>query len=236
MPVVRYNRLTRWFHTGTYLLTLALLYTGWWLYSGHEGEPSVLADLFGQPDTDLHRNTGYVFLGLAGVGLVVGIRAAWTFVRETLRADRGDGRWLLSWPRGALTGRFASHRGHFDPGQRLANVAFVATFAVLVVTGVALTRLHGGDTFATMLRLHRAATWVLLALVVGHVLLALGLLPGYRGVWRGMHFGGRVPQATVRRLWPTRAGPDPAANGNGAGDGDGDDSDDDVVSGPAARA
>ena len=99
------------------------------------------------------------------------------------------GRW------GALTGRFSPHRGHFDPGQRLANLAFVATLGTLIVSGVAMTTLSGGPTFATMVRIHRGATYVLTALVVGHVLLVSGLLPGYRGAWRAHAAGSR---------WPTR--------------------------------
>ena len=55
-----------------------------------------------------------------------------------------------------MTGRFARHEGHFDPGQRLANVAFVGALATVVVSGVALTTLSGGSTFATMVRVHRA--------------------------------------------------------------------------------
>jgi hypothetical protein len=49
---------------------------------------------------------------------------------------------------------------------------------------------------------HRGSTYVLTGLVVGHLLVTLGLLPGYRGVWRAMHWRGRVPEATARRLWP----------------------------------
>jgi len=198
----RYNRPARWFHSSTYLVVGVLLGTGWWLLRGGEGEPSPLAELLEQPDTDLHRAAGWALASLGAIGLTLGIRAAWTFGRETLRVDRGDGRWFLHWPRGALTGRFAPHRGHFDPGQRLANILFVGTLGTLVVSGLLLTTLHGGSTFALMVKVHRYATYVLTPLVIGHVLIALGLLPGYRGVWRAMHWGGRVPLATARRLWP----------------------------------
>jgi formate dehydrogenase subunit gamma len=53
-----------------------------------------------------------------------------------------------------------------------------------------------------MVRVHRGSTYVLTGLVVGHLLVTLGILPGYRGVWRAMHWRGRVAEATVRRLWP----------------------------------
>lgn len=203
--VVRNTRPTRWFHAATFVVTSVLLATGWWLRSGNEGRPSALAEVLDTPDTEVHRSAGWVLVGLAAAGVTLGVRAAWTFARETLRVDRGDGRWFLRWPVGALTGRFRPHRGHFDPGQRLANLAFVATLGTLVVTGVAMTTLSGGPTFATMVRVHRAATYVLTALVVGHVLLVSGLLPGYRGAWRAM-VGGRVRRATARRLWPGEAG------------------------------
>jgi cytochrome b subunit of formate dehydrogenase len=183
-------------------VTAVLLVTGWWLTTGHEGRPSVLARLTDTADTDLHRKAGYVLIGLAIAGFTLGIRAAITFARETARVDRGDGRWWLRWPRGALTGRFARHEGHFDPGQRVANVVFVLAFLAVIVSGVAMINLSGGPVFVWMFRVHRYATYVLTALVVGHVLIAVGILPGYRGAWRSMHLGGRVPRATARRLWP----------------------------------
>ncbi len=201
-PVVRNNRATRWFHAATFVSTAVLLLTGWWLRTGREGRPSVLADVLSAPDTEIHRTTGWVMVGLAAAGLTLGVRAAWTFVRETARVDRGDGRWFLRFPAGALTGRFAPHRGHFDPGQRLANIAFVATLGTLIGTGVALTTLSGGPTFATLVKVHRGATYILTALVVGHLTVVSGILPGYRGAWRAMVGRGRVPADTARRLWP----------------------------------
>jgi cytochrome b subunit of formate dehydrogenase len=144
----------------------------------------------------------------------LGARAAYRFARETVRVDRGDGRWFRRWLVGAFTGRFAPHRGHFDPGQRVANVAFVVTLSTLVVTGVALTSVKSGPDFVWLVRVHRYATYALTALVIAHVALALGVLPGYRGAWRSMHFGGRTPESTARRLWPASLPPrteEPAA-------------------------
>jgi len=201
-PVVRNNRRARLLHTGFYLVTLVLLFTGWWLLSGHEGQPSVLARLADEPDVKLHRQAGWALAALAAIAVTLGARGAFTFVKETLRVNRGDGRWLARFPLGAITGRFGHHRGHFDPGQRIANLAFVATLGTLIGTGIGLTTVHGGPTFVWLDHAHRVATAVLAVLVTGHVLVALGLLPGYRGVWRAMHLGGRVPEATVRRLWP----------------------------------
>jgi cytochrome b subunit of formate dehydrogenase len=205
----RYNRLTRWFHTGTYLVTLVLLFTGWWLWRGEEGNPSFLSRWFELSDVELHRWAGWVLAGIVAVGVTFGIRGALTFVRETLRANRGDGRWFVRWPVGALRGRFAPHRGHFDPGQRVANLLFVGSLGTLIATGIALTQLKGGSTFAWMARTHRYAFYALVPVALGHVLLALGLLPGYRGVWRAMHLRGRVPADTVRRLWPATIEPAP---------------------------
>jgi cytochrome b subunit of formate dehydrogenase len=208
---VRDNLATRAYHGANVVVVGVLLLTGWWLRTGQEGRPSVLADLLGEPDTEIHRTAGWVLVGLAGAGVTLGARAAWTFLRETVRLDRGDGRWFLRWPAGALTGRMAPHRGHFDPGQRLLNLGIVGSLGTLIVTGIALTTLSGGPTFATMVRVHRGATYVLTALVAGHLLVVSGLLPAYRGVWRAM-VTGRVPEATRRRLWPATARDDTGAD------------------------
>jgi hypothetical protein len=104
----------------------------------------------------------------------------------------------------------------------------------VIVSGVFLTTLSGGQTFATMVRVHRGSTYVLTGLVVGHLLVTLGILPGYRGVWRAMHWRGRVAEATARRLWPaTLPAPEDQRSLDGA---EGDTSGPDVWSGSHVEA
>jgi formate dehydrogenase subunit gamma len=55
--------------------------------------------------------------------------------------------------------------------------------------------------FAVLVKVHLVVAALLTALLAGHILIATGVLPGYRSVWRSMH-GGRVPEKTARRLWP----------------------------------
>jgi formate dehydrogenase subunit gamma len=185
-----------------YLTTLPLLLTGWWLLVGGEGHPSPLSTLTGVADTRLHVWFGRALAFVVVLTLLLGRRAIASFARETFRRDPGDARWWRRWPSGALTGRFARHEGTFDPGQRVANVVIVGGLVVLTVTGVALTLLHGGPLFATLDRIHRIATIVVTPFLLGHLAIAFGILPGYRGVWRAMHLGGRVPEETSRRIWP----------------------------------
>jgi cytochrome b subunit of formate dehydrogenase len=200
--VERYTRSARWFHAAIYLSVLVLLGTGWWLGLGREGQPSPLSRLTGRPDTQLHTWVGWALTAVVVAGLVVGIRSAITFAAESLRFRRHDLRWLASWPKATMTGRFARHEGHFDPGQRIANIVLVVLLGALVVSGVGLARLHGGPTFALLVHVHRWATYALTPVIIGHILVASGVLPGYRGVWRSMHLGGHLDRGVARRLWP----------------------------------
>jgi formate dehydrogenase subunit gamma len=202
MTVERYPRSARRYHTAIYVVTLLLLATGWWLLAGREGDPSPIARLTGVPDAQLHTWLGWVLAIVAVAPLPFASRGVRAFVRETFRRDRGDGRWLVALPRAALTGRFRPHEGHFDPGQRIANVAIVGLLGVLVASGVALVLIDSGPAFAVAVRVHQAATIAFTVVIVGHVVVAMGILPGYRGVWRSMHLGGRLPLASARRLWP----------------------------------
>lgn len=201
-PLVRHSRRARWLHAAVYLTTIPLLWTGWWLLAGEEGNPSLLARAFGVADIRVHVWAGRALAILALAAVTIGWRGTRTFLRETFRRDPGDARWWARWPAGALTGRFARHEGHFDPGQRLANVAIAGGLAVLTGTGIALTFLHGGRLFAWLAKVHLWTAVLVTPVILGHLLIAFGLLPGYRQVWRAMHLGGRVPEAVARRVWP----------------------------------
>jgi cytochrome b subunit of formate dehydrogenase len=200
--IERYGRRARWLHAAVYLTTLLLLATGLWLLVGREGQPSILARVTGVGDTRLHIWLGWALAAVAVLGLVAGVRAIPTFLRETVRHDRGDLRWFLKWPRGVFTGRFARHEGDWDPGQRIANVVIVIGLLVLIITGVGLALLNGGHLFAWLAKVHKWTAIVMTPVLLGHIVIAAGVLPGYRGVWRSMHLGGRVHKETVHRLWP----------------------------------
>jgi formate dehydrogenase subunit gamma len=200
--VQRYPRSTRWLHAGVYTTVLVLLATGIWLLIGKEGVPSPLSRLTGVADTRLHVWVGWAFTALLGIGIVLGARSAVGFVVASERFRQGDLAWLRAWPRALVTGRFPRHEGHFDPGQRIANMAMVVCFAAVTGSGIAMATMHGGPAFVWLVPLHTWSTYLLIPLIVGHVVIASGVLPGYRGVWRSMHLGGRLRVGVARRLWP----------------------------------
>ena len=78
----------------------------------------------------------------------------------------------------AFTGRFRRHEGHFDPGQRLANVAIVGLLALLIVSGVGLVVVHSGSLFAALNFVHRLSKIAFTVVIVGHIVVAAGILPG----------------------------------------------------------
>jgi formate dehydrogenase subunit gamma len=200
--VQRYGRKSRWFHAGVYVSTFVALGTGLWIHFGQEGRASFLARLLNRPDITLHEDAGWVLVALLGAVVLFGSRGIATFVRGSLRFERGDGAWIAGWPKAALTGKFRFHRGHFDPGQRVANIVIVVGLLVLVASGTALVFIHGGSWFVRLATIHRWTTFLLAPVIAGHVVVASGLVPGYRGVWRSMHWGGRIRTETARRLWP----------------------------------
>jgi formate dehydrogenase subunit gamma len=202
MTIERYRRSARRYHTAVYVVTLLLLATGWWLLAGREGQPSPFAVATGIPDSRLHVWLGLALVVVALVPLPFAIGGVGRFLRETFRHDRGDLRWLVHLPLAIVTGRFPRHEGHFDPGQRIANVAIVALLGSLIGSGVALVFLHGGPAFAVAAAIHRVATVAFTVVIAGHIVVAAGILPGYRGAWRSMHLGGRLRLDTARRLWP----------------------------------
>jgi formate dehydrogenase subunit gamma len=222
MTLERYPRSARRYHAAIYTVTFVLLATGWWLLAGREGDPSPIARLTGVADATLHVWAGWALAAVAVAPLPFMLRGVAIFVRETLRFDRGDAGWLLRWPMGAITGRFRRHEGHFDPGQRLANIAIVALLLVLILTGIGLVFVRFGPGFVILDAMHRMASIAFTVVIVGHVLIASGVLPGYRGVWRSMHLGGRLSAEVARRLWPGWSARELARNRAATDGGDGD--------------
>ncbi|MGH3387045.1 MAG: cytochrome b/b6 domain-containing protein [Nocardioidaceae bacterium] len=200
--VERNNRRTRWFHAGVYVAVLALLGTGWWLWAGQEGRPSVLAKATGISDASLHTWVGWAFAVGAPLGTLVGWRAARTLLRDSVQYRRSDLGWFRRWPVALATGRFGRHEGHFDPGQRLANLVVLLSLALLVGSGVGLALVSGGPSFVWFNRVHRWSTYLFTPVIAGHILIGAGVLPGYRGVWRAMHLGGRLRRRDAERVWP----------------------------------
>jgi formate dehydrogenase subunit gamma len=198
--VERYNRGTRMFHAAIYLGVLADLISGWWFVLG-DYRPSVLEDLTGIGDQWIHEYVGLGLIGVAVLGCAIGWRAVRTFTAESLYFRAADARWFLRWPRALRTGRFEYHDGHFDPGQRIANIVLTLTLTSLVVTGVGALYLPRPLSI-TAFDLHRWSAFLITPVLVGHIIVAAGILPGYRGAWRSMHLGGRLPADVARRIWP----------------------------------
>ncbi|NJD27950.1 MAG: cytochrome b/b6 domain-containing protein [Chloroflexi bacterium] len=202
MTIERYPRSARRYHAAIYVVTLLLLASGWWLLAGREGDASPVARLTGIPDAQLHVWLGWLLVVVALLPLPFLLRGVVAFIRETFRRDPGDLRWLAGLPAAVITGRFRRHEGHFDPGQRIANVAIVLLLVGLVASGVAMVLVKVGPVFAIAAAVHRITTIAFTIVIAGHIVVALGVLPGYRGVWRSMHLGGRLHLHTARRLWP----------------------------------
>lgn len=173
-----------------------------------EGSPA-LEGLFGGhvATARWHRWVGF---GLVGLALLVVIlrpgTSAW-FLAESVRFGRQDLDWFVRHPRFLLRpSRYAPapHDGHFDPGQRVFNVVVVVLLLALAATGAVMSfpQRFLPTAFAASLQIHRAATWMLGIAVAGHLVVVSGLFRGYRGVWRAVHWDGRVAAALGHALWP----------------------------------
>jgi cytochrome b subunit of formate dehydrogenase len=220
--VLRNSRRTRLFHTWVYVVTAFLLLSGIAVLG--EGRPAIERILGGHVSTaHWHRWIGFVLIGSAALVLLLRPRAVGRFLIDSVIFGRDDLRWFVTYP-GFLTAsrRHAPgrHRGHFDPGQRVMNVTIVVCFAALSVTGLmmAFPQRITPAAFEWSVRVHRLATWLLAGAVAGHVVVASGVLPAYRGVWRAMHRGGRVQARLAHRLWPVWTERQPEAAREGTGD------------------
>ena len=177
----RTERALHWVHAAAFL---ALLATGLILYL-----PS-LAEVVGRRPLvkDVHLLTAVSWAAALVLVLVVGDRRG---VRRTLREldvfDADDRRWLR--------GRRAP-QGRFNAGQKL-NAALSGAFAVLFAVSGTLLWLGERDTrfrLGSTVVLHDVATYVSVALLLGHLYLAV-VHPTTRHALRGITLG------SVREDW-----------------------------------
>jgi formate dehydrogenase subunit gamma len=177
----RTERAVHWVHASAFLV---LLGSGLVLYL-----PSLAAEIGRRPLVkDVHLFTALAWAA-ALVSVVVlgdrrGLRAT---ARELDVFDADDRRWLLG-------GR--APQGRFNAGQKL-NAALTAAFAVLLAVSGVLLWLGERDTrfrFDSTIVLHDVVAYVSLALLAGHLYLAV-VHPTTRHALRGITVG------TVREDW-----------------------------------
>lgn len=177
----RTERALHWIHAAAFLL---LLGSGLVLYL-----PSLAAAVGRRPLVKAaHVDTAIVWvLALVAVIVVGDRRALRTTLRELELFDAEDRRFLL--------GR-RSRAGRFNAGQKL-NAALTAAFALLFAVSGALLWLGERDSryrLASTVLLHDGLMYVSLALLVGHLYLAV-VHPVTRHSLRGMTLG------SVRSDW-----------------------------------
>ncbi len=138
----------------------------------------------------LHFWTGVGWLAALTAVVVLGGRRMLRTARELESFDRDDLRWL----RGGK-----APQGRFNAGQKI-NAALTAAFTILFGVSGLLLWFGEQDTrfrFASTVILHDGLMYVSLALLVGHLYLAL-IHPATRHALRGMTLG------TVSEEWARR--------------------------------
>ena len=184
--VRRFSRLERLLHWLNALGVFFLLATGLILYLP---SLSVLVSRR-QLIQSLHFWSGVGWLAALAAVVVLGGRRLLQTARELESFDRDDLRWL----RGGK-----APQGRFNAGQKI-NAALTAAFTILFGVSGLLLWFGEQDTrfrFASTVILHDGLMYISLALLVGHLYLAL-IHPATRHALRGMTIG------TVSEEWARR--------------------------------
>jgi formate dehydrogenase subunit gamma len=179
------ERLLHWVHAAAFFV---LLGSGLVLYL-----PALSRAISRRPlIKDIHIYTAASWGGAILLIVVLGNRRALLrTVKEIDRFDRDD--------RSFLAGRFHAPQGRFNAGQKV-NVILTAAFAVLFAVSGFLLWYGERDTRFRLpgtVFLHDTLMYLSVALVIGHLYLAL-IHPATRHALRGMTLG------TVREDWAGR--------------------------------
>ena len=177
----RTERAVHWVHASAFFV---LLGSGLVLYL-----PSLAAAVGRRPLVkDVHLLTALAWaVALLTVFLVGDRRGLRATARELDVFDADDRRWLRGGP---------APQGRFNAGQKL-NAALAAAFALLFAVSGVLLWLGERDTrfrFDSTIVLHDVVTYLSVALLAGHLYLAV-IHPSTRHALRGMTLG------TVREDW-----------------------------------
>ncbi len=187
----RFSRTERTLHWANAIGFFGLLATGLILYL-----PS-LAILVGRRPIiqEIHFYSGIAWIAiLAAIILLGDRRGILRTARELDEFDRDDLRWLI--------GRRPAPQGRFNAGQKL-NALLTAAFAILFLISGLLLWFGERDTsyrFASTVILHDGLMYVSLALLIGHLYLAV-IHPTTRHALRGITLG------TVNEDWAARHHP-----------------------------
>lgn len=189
--VERFDRTERWLHWSNAVLFLILLGTGMILYIGPLSAAVGRRVLL----KDVHVISGL----LLPVPLVLAYGGPWRarLRRDTRRLARwssDDRRWLLS-----LGRRGHERMGKFNAGQKLNAIFVAGCIPVLLMTGGIMRWFspfplswRTGATFV-----HDSLALILLAVIVGHILMAIATPHAIRAMRTGT-----VPADHVRRHHP----------------------------------
>jgi formate dehydrogenase subunit gamma len=181
----RFSRTERTLHWANAVFFLFLLATGLTLYL-----PS-LAIAVGRRQVvqSVHFWSGVAWIAVLAAIVVLGDRrGVLATARELDEFDRDDLRWLA--------GRRPAPQGRFNAGQKL-NSLLTASFAVLFLVSGLLLWFGERNTryrFASTVVLHDGLTYASVALLIGHLYLAV-IHPTTRHSLRGITLG------TVREDW-----------------------------------
>jgi len=186
--VRRFSRTERTLHWANATVFFVLLASGLVLYL-----PSLSVLVGRRPLVkDVHFWSGIAWIPLLVLVVLAGDRRGIVrTARELDRFDRDDGRWLA--------GRRPAPQGRFNAGQKV-NATLTAAFTVLFLVSGLLLWLGEGDTrfrFASTVVLHDGLMYAALALLVGHLYLAV-IHPATRHALRGITIG------TVSEDWARR--------------------------------
>jgi formate dehydrogenase subunit gamma len=181
----RFSRTERVLHWANALFFLFLLATGLILYL-----PSLAVEVGRRPLVQsVHFWSGVAWIGvLAAIVLGGDRRGIVRAAREIDSFDGDDARWL--------THRKPAPQGRFNAGQKI-NTALTAAFTILFFVSGLLLWFGERNTslrFASTVVLHDGLMYVSLALLVGHLYLAV-IHPTTRHALRGITTG------TVREDW-----------------------------------